>query len=86
MKTFEELGVSPEIRRAIEEMGYEQPMPVQEEVIPYLLGENNDVVALAQTGTGKTAAFGLPLIQKITSTTEFPNHLFSAPPANFVCR
>lgn len=48
MKTFEELGVSPEIRRAIEEMGYEQPMPVQEEVIPYLLGENNDVVALAQ--------------------------------------
>ena len=66
MKTFEELGVSPEIRRAIEEMGYEQPMPVQEEVIPYLLGENNDVVALAQTGTGKTAAFGLPLIQRIS--------------------
>ena len=51
MKTFEELGVSPEIRRAIEEMGYACPMPVQEEVIPYLLGENNDVVALAQTGT-----------------------------------
>ena len=51
MKTFEELGVSPEIRKAIEEMGYENPMPVQEEVIPYLLGENNDVVALAQTGT-----------------------------------
>lgn len=50
MKTFEELGVSPEIRRAIEEMGYEQPMPVQEEVIPYLLGENNDVVA---TGTNR---------------------------------
>ena len=65
MKTFEELGVSAEIRRAIEEMGYEQPMPVQEEVIPYLLGKNNDVVALAQTGTGKTAAFGLPLLQKI---------------------
>ena len=53
MKTFEELGVSPEIRRAIEEMGYACPMPVQEEVIPYLLGENNDVVALAQTGTGE---------------------------------
>ena len=64
MKTFEELGVSPQIRRAIEEMGYAYPMPVQEEVIPYLLGENNDVVALAQTGTGKTAAFGLPLLQK----------------------
>ena len=44
MKTFEELGVSPEIRKAIEEMGYENPMPVQEEVIPYLLGEGNDVV------------------------------------------
>ena len=65
MKTFEELGVSAEIRQAIEEMGYENPMPVQEEVIPYLLGNRNDVVALAQTGTGKTAAFGLPLIQKI---------------------
>ena len=65
MKTFEELGVSPEIRRAIEEMGYENPMPVQEEVIPYLLGENNDVVALAQTGTGKTAAFGIPAIQMV---------------------
>ena len=64
MKTFEELGVSPEIRRAIEEMGYANPMPVQEEVIPYLLEEGNDVVALAQTGTGKTAAYGLPLIQK----------------------
>ena len=49
MKTFEELGVSAEIRQAIEEMGYENPMPVQEEVIPYLLGEGNDVVALAQT-------------------------------------
>ncbi|MGM9694673.1 MAG: DEAD/DEAH box helicase [Alloprevotella sp.] len=65
MKTFEELGVSEEIRRAIEEMGYEHPMPVQEEVIPYLLGVGNDVIALAQTGTGKTAAFGLPVLQKI---------------------
>ena len=65
MKTFEELGVCEPIRRAIEELGYESPMPVQEEVIPYLLGNGNDVVALAQTGTGKTAAFGLPLLQKI---------------------
>ena len=53
------------IRRAIAEMGYESPMPVQEEVIPYLLGEGNDVIALAQTGTGKTAAFGLPVLQKV---------------------
>lgn len=74
MKTFEELGVSAEIRQAIEEMGYENPMPVQEEVIPYLLGNRNDVVALAQTGTGKTAAFGLPLIQKIDVTKRIPQH------------
>lgn len=79
MKTFEELGVSPEIRRAIEEMGYEQPMPVQEEVIPYLLGENNDVVALAQTGTGKTAAYGLPLIQKTDVSRREPQALILSP-------
>lgn len=79
MKTFEELGVSAEIRRAIEEMGYAQPMPVQEEVIPYLLGENNDVVALAQTGTGKTAAFGLPLIQKIDVKRQVPQSLILCP-------
>ena len=65
MKTFEELGVSEEIRSAIKEMGYESPMPVQEAVIPYLLGVGNDVIALAQTGTGKTAAYGLPVLQKV---------------------
>ena len=65
MKTFEELGVSEEIRRAIEELGFVQPMPVQEEVIPYLLSSQDDVIALAQTGTGKTAAFGIPLLQCI---------------------
>ena len=79
MKTFEELGVSPEIRKAIEEMGYENPMPVQEEVIPYLLGENNDVVALAQTGTGKTAAFGLPLLQQIEVKNRVPQSLILCP-------
>lgn len=79
MKTFEELGVSEEIRRAIEEMGYESPMPVQEEVIPYLLGNGNDVVALAQTGTGKTAAFGLPLIQKIDVSQRVPQALILCP-------
>ncbi len=79
MKTFEELGVAPEIRKAIEEMGYENPMPVQEEVIPYLLGNGNDVVALAQTGTGKTAAFGLPLIQKIDVNNRLPQALILCP-------
>ena len=79
MKTFEELGVSPKIHRTIEEMGYAYPMPVQEEVIPYLLGENNDVVALAQTGTGKTAAFGLPLLQKTDVSKHYPQSLILCP-------
>ena len=79
MKTFEELGVSPEIRKAIEEMGYENPMPVQEEVIPYLLEDGNDVVALAQTGTGKTAAYGLPLIQRIDVSRRVPQSLILCP-------
>ena len=68
IRSFEELGVSEEIRRAIEELGFEQPMPVQEAVIPFLLGEQRDVIALAQTGTGKTAAFGIPLLQRIAQT------------------
>ncbi len=67
MKTFEELGISEEIRRAIDEMGFVQPMPVQEAVIPYLLQQRRDVIALAQTGTGKTAAFGIPLLQRMDS-------------------
>ncbi len=52
------------------ELGFENPMPVQEEVIPYLLGNRNDVIALAQTGTGKTAAFGLPLLQRIDTSSK----------------
>ncbi|WP_106831971.1 DEAD/DEAH box helicase [Parabacteroides pacaensis] len=60
-------------------MGYESPMPVQEEVIPLLLGEDNDVIALAQTGTGKTAAFGLPIIQKIDVTKYQPQALILCP-------
>ena len=79
MKTFEELGVSEKIRRAIEEMGYAYPMPVQEEVIPYLLEDGHDVVALAQTGTGKTAAFGLPLIQKTDVEDNRPQSLILCP-------
>ena len=67
MKTFEELGVSVEIRRAIEEMGFVQPMPVQEEVIPRLLTSEKDMIALAQTGTGKTASFGIPLLMRLNT-------------------
>ena len=62
--TFEELGVSEPLLRAIADLGFENPMPVQEKVIPHLLGQEGDVVALAQTGTGKTAAFGLPVLQR----------------------
>ena len=65
MKTFEELGVCESIRKAIDELGFVHPMPVQEAVIPYLLANENDVIALAQTGTGKTAAFGIPLLERI---------------------
>ncbi len=62
---FEELGIEKEILSAISELGFEAPMPVQEKVIPILLDSKaEDVIALAQTGTGKTAAFGLPIIQK----------------------
>jgi ATP-dependent RNA helicase DeaD len=79
LKTFEELGVVPVIIKAISEMGYESPMPVQEEVIPYLLGENNEVIALAQTGTGKTAAFGLPILQKIDRKQVKPQAVILCP-------
>ncbi len=79
MKTFEELGVAPSILRAISEMGYENPMPVQEEVIPYLLGNDNEVIALAQTGTGKTAAFGLPVLQRIDVDNAQPQAIVLCP-------
>ena len=79
MNTFEMLGVSSQIHQAIKEIGFENPMPVQQEVIPYLLGENNDIVALAQTGTGKTAAFGLPIVQKTDVNQRHPQSLILAP-------
>ena len=71
--------MSSEILQAITEMGFVSPMPVQEEVIPYLLGEGNDVIALAQTGTGKTAAFGIPLLQKIDVENEETQALILSP-------
>ncbi len=73
------MGVSEAIRRAIEELGFEQPMPVQEEVIPYLLGHGNDVIALAQTGTGKTAAYGIPVLQKTDPTNKATQALILSP-------
>ena len=65
MRDFTELGLAEPLLQAIKELGYEHPMPVQEEVIPHLLNHDTDLVALAQTGTGKTAAYGLPLLQRL---------------------
>lgn len=78
--TFQQLGVSEPLLKAIEELGFESPMPVQEKVIPHLLDpDSGDVVALAQTGTGKTAAFGLPLIERVDTSRHIPQALVLAP-------
>lgn len=86
MKTFEELGVSEQIRHAIEELGFEQPMPVQEEVIPYLLGTRNDVIALAQTGTGKRLLLAFPSYSVWTCVLIRRRPSCSVRRVNFVCR
>jgi len=67
MSTFKTLGVHPNLVKRLTEMNIVTPTPVQTETIPYLLGQNNNFVGQAQTGTGKTAAFGLPLIQKVSA-------------------
>ena len=65
MKEFREAGLKQEIMDAISEMGFEKPTPIQEKTISHLLSSRKDLIALAQTGTGKTAAFGLPIIQQV---------------------
>ncbi len=77
--TFKELGVSEPLLQAITDMGFSSPMPVQEKVIPHLLHEESDVIALAQTGTGKTAAFGLPVLQRIDASDHTPQALIISP-------
>ncbi|MCF8316574.1 MAG: DEAD/DEAH box helicase [Ignavibacteriales bacterium] len=80
MKTFEELGIETDILRAISELGFVEPMPVQAETIPHLLKEKSpDLMALAQTGTGKTAAFGIPLIQKTDLKKKKIQHVILSP-------
>ena len=76
MIDFKDLGLRQELLQAIAEQGYEHPMPVQEQVVPWLLGsEQRDLVALAQTGTGKTAAYGLPLLQRLmTECSEYSDY------------
>jgi len=80
MITFNELGIEESIVKAIKELGFDNPMPVQEEVIPHLLeSEPKDIIGLAQTGTGKTAAFGIPLIQKSKGKPSVVRHLILSP-------
>lgn len=78
--TFQELGLKEEILKGIEELGFVEPMPIQEKVTPFLLGEDkSDLVALAQTGTGKTAGFGLPLLHLINSSVNTIQALVLSP-------
>ncbi len=79
MSSFTTLGVSPSIIRALTDLGFENPMPVQEQVIPFLLGNRRDVIALAQTGTGKTAAYGIPVIQLTDPEQRSPQALILSP-------
>jgi ATP-dependent RNA helicase DeaD len=79
MIKFEEMGFTPGILKAIQELGFIQPMPVQTKVIPLMLGEECDIIALAQTGTGKTAAFGLPLVQATDTENNVTQALILCP-------
>lgn len=79
MNKFQELGLQESLVRAIDDMGFETPSEVQEKAIPLLLAEDIDLVALAQTGTGKTAAFGFPLIQKIDPSAKQTQGLILSP-------
>ena len=65
MTTFKEMGLKPEIIKALDDLSFEKPTPIQEKTIPHLLAGTKDLIALAQTGTGKTAAFGIPVLQQI---------------------
>ncbi len=79
MNKFEALGLGEAIIKAVNDMGFETPSEVQEKAIPILLKEDTDIVALAQTGTGKTAAFGFPLIEKIDSSSRITQGLILSP-------
>ncbi|GGB67620.1 DEAD/DEAH box helicase [Flavobacterium suaedae] len=79
MNKFEQLGLNESLLRAINDLGFENPSEVQEKAIPLLLEKDTDIVALAQTGTGKTAAFGFPLIQKIDADNRNTQALILSP-------
>lgn len=77
--TFKELGLNDALMKAIEDLGFENPTPIQQQTIPLLTAKETDVVALAQTGTGKTAAFGLPILNTINASSKDPQALVLAP-------
>ena len=77
--TFEEIGLDEEIIKAISDLGFETPTPIQEKAIPELLASNRDMIALAQTGTGKTAAYGLPMIQQVDFSSKIPQGIVICP-------
>ena len=79
MNAFEALGLNEQLVQAITEMGFENPTPIQEKAIPVLLSGTTDFVGLAQTGTGKTAAFGLPLLHLIDVSQKHPQALIVCP-------
>jgi ATP-dependent RNA helicase DeaD len=79
MMLFEESGLSPDIIKAVKELGFEKLTPIQEKTIPHILNSNQDVIASAQTGTGKTAAFGLPIIEKLEDSSKHTQVLVLAP-------
>ncbi|MBS1635516.1 MAG: DEAD/DEAH box helicase [Bacteroidetes bacterium] len=77
--TFEELGLEPKLLKAVTELGFQNPTPIQEQTIAQLQNKSTDIVALAQTGTGKTAGFGLPLLSKLDLNTRATQALILAP-------
>ena len=79
MIKFEDFGLEEAVMKGIKDLGFEQPSPIQEKVIPYILENRTDMVGLAQTGTGKTAAFGLPMIQKLDTKSRETQALILAP-------
>ena len=77
--TFSEIGLNKNLQKAIADLGFETPTPIQQESIPYLLENETDLIALAQTGTGKTAAFGLPVLHKVEVDRKLPQAIILAP-------
>ena len=84
MIKFTELNLNPNIIKAISELGFETPTEIQEKAIPMLLESDTDLIGLAQTGTGKTAAFGLPVIDKINTESKDTQAIILSPQENFV--